>query len=155
MSEVTFDTHAEIRKLERAGCPKTQAEAMVDLVSRAPLNIQMVKALERLSFQVETNMATKADIAELRAETKADIADLRAETRSGIADLRAETRSGIADVRTETKADFARLEGQIATSRKERKADIEELRADIFRALWIQGASLAALILAFAAVALR
>ncbi|MDE0129166.1 MAG: hypothetical protein OXQ86_06330 [Gammaproteobacteria bacterium] len=93
MSEVTFDTHAEIRKLERAGCPKTQAEAMVDLVSRAPLNIRTAKALERLSFQVETNMATKADIA--------------------------------------------------------------DLRADIFRALWIQGASLAALIVALAGLSLR
>ena len=67
MSEVAFDTHAEIRKLERAGCPTAQAEAMVDLVSRAPLNIQMVKDLERVSIQVETNMATKADIAALRA----------------------------------------------------------------------------------------
>ena len=66
-----------------------------------------------------------------------------------------EAKSGIANSRTETKSDSARLEGQIAASRKERKADIEELRADIFRALWIQGASLAALILALTAVALR
>ena len=92
MSEVAFDTHAEIRKLERAGCTNTQAEALVDLVSRAPLNIQMVKDLERVSVQVETNMATKADIA--------------------------------------------------------------ALRAGIFRALWIQGATLAALILALAGLML-
>ena len=92
MAEVAFDTHAEIRKLERAGCPAKQAEAMVDLVSRTPLNVQMVRVLERLSFQVETNMATKADL--------------------------------------------------------------EEFRADMFRALWIQGAALAGLILALAGLML-
>ncbi|MDE0454153.1 MAG: DUF1640 domain-containing protein [Gammaproteobacteria bacterium] len=97
MSEAAFDTHAEIRKLERAGCPKKQAEAMVDLVNRAPLNIEMVKAMERLSFQVETNMATKADIAELRAETKADIAELRAET----TELRAERKADIKELRAD------------------------------------------------------
>ena len=66
-----------------------------------------------------------------------------------------EAKSGIANSRTGTKSDSPRLEGQIAASRKERRADIEELRAGIFRALWIQGASLAALILALTAVALR
>ncbi len=92
MAEVAFDTHAEIRKLERAGCPATQAEAMVDLVSRVPLNVQMDRRLERLSFQVETNLTTKANL--------------------------------------------------------------EELRADMFRALWIQGAALAGLILALAGLML-
>ena len=92
MSEAAFDTHAEIRKLEQAGCPAAQAETVVDLVNRAPPNIQMVKALERLTFQIETNMATKADIA--------------------------------------------------------------DLRADMFRALWIQGGALAALILALAGLML-
>lgn len=35
MQEVTFDTHAAIRKLEGAGCPAPQAEAMVAVVSQA------------------------------------------------------------------------------------------------------------------------
>ena len=187
MSEAAFDTHAEIRKLEQAGCPAAQAEAVVDLVNRAPPNIQMVKVLERLTFQIETNMATKADIADLRAETKAGIADLRADTQAGIADLRADTQAGIADLRadtqagiadlrahtqagiadlrtdtkadnaglrTETKADIADLRTECRTEFANLRTDIADLRADMFRALWIQGGALAALILALAGLML-
>ena len=96
MAEVAFDTNAEIRKLQQAGWPRNQAEAMVDLVSRAPLDVQMVKDLERVKLQtstIETSMATKTDIA--------------------------------------------------------------QLRADMFRALWIQGGILAALILSLAGLMLR
>lgn len=132
MPEVAFDTHAEIRKLEEAGCPTAQAEAMVDLASRAPLNIQMVKALERLSFQVETNMATKTDIARLEGE---------------IMGLRAEVKADIEGLRAGGKADVTALRGEV-------KADIASLRADMFRALWIQGGALAALILALAGLML-
>ena len=125
MAEVAFDTNAEIRKLQQAGCPGNQAEAIVDLVSRAPLNVQMVKDLERVKLQtsaIETSMATKTDIVQLRGE----VTTLRAETRADILTLRAET-----------------------------KADIASLRADMFRALWIQGGILAALILSLAGLMLR
>ena len=98
---------------------------MVDLVSRAPLNVQMVKDLERVRLQtstIVTSMATKTDIVQLRGE----VTTLRAETRADILTLRAET-----------------------------KADIASLRADMFRALWIQGGILAALILSLAGLMLR
>ncbi len=114
MAEVAFDTNAEIRKLQQAGCPGNQAEAMVDLVSRAPLNVQMVKDLERVKLQtsaIETSMATKTDIVQLR--------------------------------------------GEVTTLRAETRADIASLRADMFRALWIQGGILAALILSLAGLMLR
>ena len=114
MAEVAFDTNAEIRKLQQAGWPRNQAEAMVDLVSRAPLNVQMVKNLERVKLQtsaIETSMATKTDIVQLR--------------------------------------------GEVTTLSAETKADIASLRADMFRALWIQGGILAALILSLAGLTLR
>ena len=114
MAEVAFDTNAEIRKLQQAGCPGNQAEAMVDLVSRAPLNVQMVKDLERVKLQtsaIETSMATKTDIVQLR--------------------------------------------GEVTTLRTETRADIASSRADMFRALWIQGGILAALILSLAGLMLR
>ena len=125
MAEVAFDTNAEIRKLQQEGWPRNQAEAMVDLVSRAPLNVQMVKDLERVRLQtstIETSMATKTDIVQLRGE----VTTLRAETRADILTLRVET-----------------------------KANIASLRADMFRALWIQGGILAALILSLAGLMLR
>ena len=165
MPEVAFDTHAEIRKLEEAGCPTAQAEAMVDLVSRSPLNIQMVKALERLAFQVETNMATKTDIARLegeiagvRAEGKTDTEGLRGAVKRNIEGLRGEVKRNIEGLRGEVKRNIEglRAEGkaEITALRGEVKADIAGLRADMFRALWIQGGALAALILALAGMML-
>jgi hypothetical protein len=106
MSDFTFDTHAEIRKLEQSGIPVPHAEAVVDMVTRAPINTQVaegMRRLERLEQHIEKNMATKADLATLRTETK---------------------------------------------------AGLTALRADLYRALWLQGGALAGLILVLAGYAL-
>ena len=47
-----------------------------------------------------------------------------------------------------TKADIAVLKADIVRLEAATKADLAELRADLYRALWIQGGALAALILA-------
>ena len=70
MPQAALDTHEEVRKLKQAGCPEEHAEAMVDLVSRAPLNAKIASRLERLESKVDiivANMATKADLEALRA----------------------------------------------------------------------------------------
>ena len=129
MNQVSFDTHAAMRRLGQAGASTPLAEAVVDIVTEATsLNMQIVEDLAYLKSQIETNMATKADIAALRG----DSATLRADTR----------------------ADIAALRGDSATLRADTKADIAGLRADLFRALWIQGGVLAGLILALAGVML-
>ncbi len=93
MNQVSFDTHAAMRRLGQAGASTPLAEAVVDIVTEATsLNMQMVENLAYVKSQIETNMATKANI--------------------------------------------------------------ESLRADLFRALWIQGGVLAGLILALAGVML-
>ena len=85
MPQPALDTHAEVRKLKQAGCPEEQAEAMVDLVSRAPLNAQIAGSLEQVQLRLESievgmeGMATKSDLEILRAETKAGLEALRAE----------------------------------------------------------------------------
>ena len=57
----TFDTYAAVKNLERAGFQEAQAEAVVRTVGEA----------------VDDQVATKADLATLRAEIKADFqADL-------------------------------------------------------------------------------
>ena len=79
MSQASFDTHAAIRKLERAGCPVRQAEAMVSMVMQATGDtLQMAKDLEHIKLQVETNMATKDALAALRTEMQARFASLDA-----------------------------------------------------------------------------
>ena len=119
MTESSFETHEAIRTLQRAGFEAAQAQAVVDVVTRATISTQLVKDPERLKVQVETNMATKTDLAvlervvvqvETNMATKADLADLRGELASGIADL----------------------------------------RASLFRALWLQGGAYAALIIGLA-----
>ena len=57
----TFDTYTAVKNLERAGFQEAQAEAVVRTVGEA----------------VDDQVATKADLATLRAEIKADFqADL-------------------------------------------------------------------------------
>ena len=97
---------------------------------------------------------TQAGIADLRADTQAGIADLRADTQAGIADLRTDTKADNAGLRTETKADIADLRTECRTEFANLRTDIADLRADMFRALWIQGGALAALILALAGLML-
>ena len=141
MTESSFETHEALRRLQRAGFEAVQAQAVVDVVTRAPISTQVVKDLERIKVQVETNMATKTDLAvlervvaqlETNMATKADLADLRGELTSDIANLRGELTSNIADLRGEVTSGIA------------------DLRASLFRALWLQGGAYAALIIGLA-----
>ncbi len=80
---------------------------------------------------IHDNVATKADIAELRA----DIAELRAEGKADIAALRTEGKTDSAELRTGVKADIAALrtevKADIAALRTEVKADIAALRTEL------------------------
>lgn len=80
MPQVLFDTHAAARKLEKAGHTAQLAEAVVEVVSEATeFGARMQHDLERIKYVVENHMATKEDLAELRASTKDDIGKLRTE----------------------------------------------------------------------------
>ncbi len=85
---MTANAIAISRNLVVAGLDKKAADAIAEAVV----------------VHADETHATKADIAELRAETKADIAELRAETKADIAELRAETKADIAELKGEIKA---------------------------------------------------
>ena len=159
MTESSFETHEAIRTLQGAGFEAVQAQAVVDVVTRAPISTQVVKDLERIKVQVETNMATKTDLAvlervvaqvETNMATKTDLAVLervvaQAETNMATkADLAVLERV-VAQLETNmaTKADLANLRGELTSG-------IAELRASLFRALWLQGGAYAALIIGLA-----
>lgn len=131
MSEVSFDTHAEIRKLEQSGIPVTQAEALLDMMSRAPANIQVAENLEYLRRKVDTNLATKTDLAELR-----EYVDITMATKDDLAALGKHVDTGMATMATKDDLAVLRM----------------EVRADLYRALWMQGGILGGLILALAGV---
>ena len=63
MTTLAFDTHAAVKALKKVGFEEAQAEAVVTTVGDA----------------MTGNVATKADVTELRTATEHDIAELRTE----------------------------------------------------------------------------
>jgi DNA-binding transcriptional MerR regulator len=98
---MAIDTLKIAKRLREAGFTDPQAEAVVAAVQEGAEGAEV---------------ATKADLGELRAELKAEIAELRFELRQ--TELRLEAR--IEAVRSELKAEIAALKAEIATL----KADI-------------------------------
>ncbi len=102
-------------------------EAVRNLTTAGFPEEQADAVVDTLAGAFSDTVATKADMAEVRgelAEVKAEIASLSAATKADIAALEAATKSDIAEV----------------------KAEIANLRAEMFRALWIQGGGIVALI---------
>ena len=90
MSEaIAFDTHRFVKRLTGCGFTEQQAETLAD---------------EHVAL-LNSNLATKTDIAELKADMEA----LRQETKGGIEALRQETKGGIEALRQETKAEIAKF----------------------------------------------
>jgi uncharacterized protein involved in exopolysaccharide biosynthesis len=86
---VLIDTIALVSRLEAAGMSRQQAEAIATALAHAD----------------ETNLATKADVAALKADLEAAKAELRQE----IAEFRSELRTEIAALRAEVKSDLVRV----------------------------------------------
>ncbi|MDE0680119.1 MAG: DUF1640 domain-containing protein [Gammaproteobacteria bacterium] len=144
MPQPALDTHAEVRKLKQAGCPEEQAEAMVELVSRAPLNAQIVSRLERLESKVddiEANMATRADLASLRADMVERVESLRADMTERVESLRA----GMTERVESLRADGVELNMSA-------KVSVEALRAQMVRMMWVQSLALATLIISMTGI---
>ena len=109
MNGTTFDALAAAGTLRDAGFGDRQAEAVAGVVRHA----------------VDADrgaLATKADIAALRADTRADIAALRSDLDTGLAAVRADTRADIAALRSDLdtglaglRADIAALENRLTT----------------------------------------
>lgn len=86
----------------------------------------IVSAIGNVRGPVVTKEYSDADWAALRAHLRAEFAGVRADLRAEFADVRAHLRAEFADVH----------------------ADMVKLRKDLCKAIWIQGAVLAIIILA-------
>ena len=118
---IAFDTHRFVKRLTESGFTEKQAETLAE---------------EHVAL-LNTNLATKADIARIEA---------------GVDALRQETKAGMDALRQETKADIARVEAGIDVLRQETRADIESLRQETRAAIeavkvdllkWLFGALIA------------
>jgi ribosomal protein L29 len=95
-------------------------EDMRDVKTRLPPMEEAIVRIEAMLTATLPHLATKADLADLRAEMKADHAGLREETKADYAELRTEMKADYAELRTETKADYAELKAEL-------KSDIARL----------------------------
>ncbi len=94
-----FDTHALIKNLIAAKFSEEQAEVLVRTISDVRKDNDVIeKKIDNFESEKDS-LATKADIAELRASTKADIAELK----NDINELRVSTKGDIKDLKSEIK----------------------------------------------------
>ncbi len=107
---IAFDTHRFVKRLTESGFTEKQAETLAE---------------EHVAL-LNTNLATKADIARVEA---------------GMDALRQETKAGMDALRQETKADIARVEAGIDVLRQETRAAIEAVKVDLLK--WLFGALIA------------
>ena len=148
MPQPALDTHAEVRKLKQAGCPEEQAEAMVDLVSRAPLNAQIAGSLEQVQLRLES---IESGMAGMATQSALEALALRLESiESGMAGMATQSALEALALRVESIESSMATRSDLKVLGAETKAAIKELRSEMFRMFWLQGGALATLIVGLA-----
>ena len=89
MTTAAFDTHSSVKTLTASGMPEAQAEAVTELF----------KAAREANLG---SLATKVDLAQVKADLQRDIAEVRADLQRDTAEVRADLQRALA----ETKADI-------------------------------------------------
>ena len=155
MTQPAYDVLSEKRRLESAGIPAEQAEAILESVTRATtVNEEWGRKLDHVQgsvTQLEVDVAyLKADVAELKVDVaylKADVAELKVDV-AGLKTDMAEMKINVAELKF-TVASLNDRMNETATT-KDVDTAFAVFRADIYRALWVQGLSLGTLILGLA-----
>ena len=113
---VPIDTLTYAKRLIQAGMPQQQAEVQAQVFREV----------------IESNLATKRDI----AEVKADIERVKADIERVKADIE-RVKADIEKVRAELKADIERVKADIAKVKAELELKIERTKAELIK--WIMG----------------
>jgi DNA-binding transcriptional MerR regulator len=112
LAALAIDTLKIAKRLREAGFSDPQAEAVIATVQEASEG---------------ADLATKADIGEIRSAFRLDITELRAELKADIFELRAELKADIAELRAEIGA----VRSEIRELELRFEARIEALKAEI------------------------
>ena len=121
MSALAFDTYKAVTALKQAGFEEAQAEAVVNTMGEA----------------LGGNVATKADLTEVRAALEADMTAMKADLETDIAAVKAD----IEQLRSETKADLATMRADMETLR----ADMAEQFTALYKQLWLMAVGIVGL----------
>ncbi len=130
-----FDSLATARRLEAAGIASKQAEAIV-------FAIQESRDTAATKQDLDTNVAA------LRSDLETNTAMLRSELEANTTALRSEITANTTALRSDLEANTAVLRSEIMAVAADLRAGMGKLRGEIFRALWVQGAGLAGILLA-------
>lgn len=131
MAQTAYDALSEKRQFESAGFSATQADAIVESMTRAvTVSQQMAQELVGVDGRLGDVESRLATVENELVEVKAGLAEVRTSN---------------ADIRT----DLAEVKSEMATG-KDIEAAVATLRADMYRALWAQGLGLGTLILGLA-----
>ncbi len=115
---------------------KEEAKEFVEVVEQAIQELTILRKLE-LKDELTKELATKADIREVRAEimeVRAEIMEVRAEidkVRAEIDKVRAEFGSEIKEIRVEFGSEIKKLRAEIDKMRAELGSEIKEVRAEV------------------------
>ena len=147
MTVLAFDTHKAVKELRAAGAAESLAEAVVATVGAAMGENVATKAdiADVRTELAEVKAELKADIAAVQTELKADINELRAELKADANELRAELKADANELRAELKADANQIRAELKADRAVAQANLAGLEARLYRHLWIMAASIVGL----------
>ncbi len=117
MAVIAFETLKHVERLTAAGVPDAQARAEASALR------------DVLSESLDTTIATKGAVQDLKVELKADIKDLKTELKADIERLEASTKAEIGRLEASTKTEIGRLENSTKAAMRDLKGDIERLEA--------------------------
>ena len=167
-----FDTHETVKRLTGAGASEPLAEAIVSAIGDAGGRAATKSDLDALGAATKAELdahraATRSDLDALEAATRADLDAHRAATKSDLDALEAATKAELDAYRAATKSDLdalgAATRAGLDAHRAATRSDIEGLKVEIvametrlsakfdarlFRALWLQGAGIVAVVAA-------
>jgi len=119
---VPFNTHEVIQELQDLGFPTAQAEGLTAV-------------LLRTAQASQEQLATKLDLAEVKAELKTEIQSLRTELKDEITAVRTELRGDIAAART----DMATLRGELRAEIRDAKNSMLTWTIGVLGTLYVLG----------------